>query len=67
MFVLTIYQNIQVMKEKYQGVWNEGMMGDYWILYHDDPTQAHKQKLYAKHFKIVLELLLIAMLSGAKI
>ena len=39
------------MEERYKGVWNEGMMGDYCsMLYRDDPTHAHKRILYAKHF-----------------
>ena len=61
------HPDIQAMEEKYQGVWDEGMIGDfYWMLYRDYPTHACKRKLYAKHFKIfILKLVLIALLSNA--
>ena len=32
-------QDIQAMEERYKGVWNEGMMGNYsWMLYRDNPN-----------------------------
>ena len=31
------HQDIQAMEERYKGIWNEGMMGDYcWMLHRDD-------------------------------
>ena len=46
------HQDIQAMEARYQGFWNEGMMGDYcWMLYRDDPSHVYKRKSYAKHFK----------------
>ena len=45
------HKDIQATEARYQGFWNEGMMADYcWMLYHDNPTQFHKRKLYSKHF-----------------
>ena len=63
------FKDIQTMEEKYQGVWNESLIGDFcWMLYHDDPTHAYKWKSYATHFKIfILEVVLIAVLSGAQV
>ena len=44
-------QDIQAMEERYKGVWNEGMMGDYcWMLYRDDANHPNKWKSYVKHF-----------------
>ena len=44
------------------------MMGGYcWMLYRDDLTHVYKHKRYAKHFYVfILELVLIAVLSGAR-
>ena len=48
------HQDIQAMKERYKGVWNEGMMGDYcWMLYRD-ANYPYRRKSYFKHFKIFL-------------
>ena len=45
------HQDIQAMEERYKGVWNEGMMGDYcWMLYCDDANHPYKRKSYFKHF-----------------
>ena len=45
------HQDIQAMEERYKGVWNEGMMGDYcWMLYCDDANHPYKRKSYVKHF-----------------
>ena len=57
------------MEEWYQGVWNEGMMGNFCcMLYRDDPTHAYKRKSYAKHFRIfILKMVLIAILGGAQV
>ena len=45
------HQDIQAMEERYKGVWNEGMMGDYcWMLYRDDANYPYKPKSYFKHF-----------------
>ena len=45
------YQNIQAMEEKYEGIWNEVMMGDFcWMLYRVNPTHAYKPKSYVKYF-----------------
>ena len=39
------HQDIQTMEERYKGVWNEGMMGDYcWMLYRDDANHPYKRK-----------------------
>ena len=47
------HQDIQAMEERYKGVWNEGMMGDYcWMLYLDDANHPYKRKSYVKHFKV---------------
>ena len=33
------HQDIKAMEVRYQGFWNEGMMGDQcWMLYRDDPS-----------------------------
>ena len=43
------------MEERYKGVWNEGMMGDYcWMLYRDDANYPYKRKSYFKHFQVFL-------------
>ena len=57
------------MEERYQGVLNEGIMGDFcWLLYRDDPTHAHKRKSDDEHFLIfVLEVVLIAILSSVQV
>ena len=35
------HQDIQTMKERYQGFWNKGIMGNFcWMLYRDHPTHA---------------------------
>ena len=45
------HQDIQSMEARYQGFWNEGMMGDYcWMLYRDEPNQLYKRKSYTVHF-----------------
>ena len=45
------HQDIQAMEERYKGIWNEGMMGDYcWMLYRDDANHPYKRKSYVKHF-----------------
>ena len=45
------HQDIQTMEERYKGVWNEGMMGDYcWMLYRDNANYPYKPKSYFKHF-----------------
>ena len=45
------HQDIQSMEARYQGLWNEGMMGDYcWMLYRDEPNQLYKRKSYTVHF-----------------
>ena len=39
------------MEERYQGISDEGMIGDFcWMLYSHDPTHAYKWKSYAKYF-----------------
>ena len=44
-------QDIQAMEARYQGFWNEGMMGNYcWMLYYDDQSCSYKQNSYSKHF-----------------
>ena len=49
------HQDIQAMEERYKGVWNEGMMGDYcWMLYRDDANYPYKRKSYFKHFYVFL-------------
>ena len=49
------HQDIQAMEERYKGVWNEGMMGDYcWMLYRDDANHPYKRKSYVKHFRVFL-------------
>lgn len=45
------HQDIQSMEARYQGFWNEGMMGDYcWMLLRDNPTFTPKRKSYAQRF-----------------
>lgn len=45
------HQDIQSMEKRYQGFWNEGMMGDYcWMLYRDNPEQMYKRKAHAQRF-----------------
>ena len=45
------HQDIQAMEERYKGVWNEGMMGNFcWMLYRDDVNHPYKRKSYVKHF-----------------
>ena len=37
-------QSFQAIKERYQGLWNEGMISDFcWMLYGDDRTHAFKR------------------------
>ena len=45
------YQDIQVMEKRYQGRWNEAMMGDYvWTLIRDN-KQIYKRKCHSNvHF-----------------
>ena len=39
------------MEERYERIWNEGMMGDdCWMLYCDDANHPYKQKSYVKQF-----------------
>lgn len=45
------HQDIQLMERRYQGSWNESMMGDYcWMLYRDNPDVVFKRKSYSMCF-----------------
>ena len=45
------HQDIQLMENRYQGFWNESMMGDYcWMLYRDNPDKVFKRKSYSRRF-----------------
>ena len=45
------HQDIQAMEERYKGVWNEGMMGDYcWMLYRDDANHPYKTEIICQTF-----------------
>ena len=45
------HQDIQLMENRYQGFWNESMMGDYcWMLYRDNPDKVFKRKSYSQRF-----------------
>ena len=45
------HQYIQATEERYKGVWNEGMIGDYrWMLYRDDANYPYKRISYFEHF-----------------
>ena len=39
------HQDIRVMEERYQGLWDASMLADYcWCLKRDSPTTEHKRK-----------------------
>ena len=45
------HQDIMTMEKRYQGFWNESMMGDFcWMLYRDDPSKGYKRKSLKTHF-----------------
>ena len=45
-------QDIKVMEERYQGIWDRHMMADYcWCLQHDCPNHPHHRKSYKQCFQ----------------
>lgn len=45
------HQDMATIEKRYQGTWDEQMMGDYcWFLIRDCPTETHDRKSYKNHF-----------------
>jgi len=45
------HQDIKQMEQRYQGFWNESMMGDYcWMLVRSEPNIKHRRMSFKNHF-----------------